>query len=148
VKIRSRNDFWCGLVFCAIGLAIVALAQQYRMGTAARMGPAYFPTLLGAVLALLGLSLTVPAMFIDGEPFPRLHLRPLLMILAGIAAFGVLLEPFGFVLAVAALAIVAGFAEPELRLVESIGNAVLLAVFCVAIFVLLLGLPLNLWPKL
>ena len=66
------------------------------MGTAARMGPGFFPTLLGGLLAVLGLMLSVPALLRDGEPFPKLHLRPMLMILASIVVFALLLQPLGF----------------------------------------------------
>jgi hypothetical protein len=148
LRIRSQSDFWCGLLFVAIGVAVLVLAQQYRLGSAARMGPAYFPTWLGGLLALLGLSLTLPALFSDGPAFPRLAPRPLLMILLSIVVFGVALEYLGFAVAVVALAIVGGLADPELRPMESAGVALFLLIFSVGIFVGLLGLPLNLWPSL
>jgi hypothetical protein len=135
-------------LFLAIGVAVMVLAREYRMGTAARMGPAYFPTLLGGLLALLGLSLTVPALFLDGDGFPRLHVRPLAMILISIAVFGVTLEYLGFAIAVAALAIVGGLADPDLRPIESAGVALFLVVFSLGVFVGLLGLPLTVWPSL
>jgi hypothetical protein len=148
LRIRSPSDFWCGLLFLAIGIAVMVLAREYRMGTAARMGPAYFPTLLGGLLALLGLSLALPALFVDGDGFPRLHVRPLVMILISIAVFGVTLEYLGFAIAVAALAIVGGLADPELKPLESAGVTLFLVVFSIGIFIGLLGLPLTVWPSL
>ncbi len=148
MRIRSQSDFWCGLLFVAIGVAVVVFAREYRMGSAARMGPAYFPTLLGFVLAFLGLTLTVPSLFVDGEKFPRLHPRPFLMILLSIVVFGVALEYLGFAIAVVALSIVGGLAEPELRPLESAALALFLVIFSIGIFVGLLGLPLTLWPSL
>ena len=147
MRIRSQSDFWCGLLFAAIGVAIVVLAREYRIGTAARMGPGYFPTLLGFLLACLGLTLIIPSLFVDGEKFPRLPLRPLLMILLSILVFGAALEYLGFAIAVAALSIIGGLAEPELRPLESAGLAFFLAIFSLGIFAGLLGLPLNLWPS-
>jgi hypothetical protein len=135
-------------LFVAIGVAVLVMAGQYRLGTAARMGPAYFPILLGGLLTLLGLSLAIPALFKDGEQFPRLHLRPLVMILLSIGAFGLALEYLGFAVAVAILAIVGGLADPDLRPVETAALAVFLVVFSIGIFVVLLGIPLNLWPSL
>jgi hypothetical protein len=146
LRIRSQSDFWCGLLFVAIGLAVVVLAGQYRVGSAARMGPGYFPTLLGGLLTLLGLAITLPTLFVDGEKFPRLALRPLVMILLSIMVFGVALEYLGFAVAVAALAIVGGLADPELKPLESAAVAAFLVVFCIGIFAGLLGMPLNLWP--
>jgi hypothetical protein len=148
VKIRSPSDFWCGLIFLAIGVAFMLLAREYRMGTAARIGPGYFPTLLGGVLAALGLLITLPSLFVAGKQFPRVAWRPLLTILAAIVVFGLLLEPAGLALAVAALVIISGFADRELRLRESLALALFLVVFSIGIFVSLLGLPLSLWPSL
>jgi len=54
MKIRNQKDFWAGLMFLAFGLGFAILALNYQMGTAVRMGPAYFPTVLGGLMALLG----------------------------------------------------------------------------------------------
>ena len=148
VRIRSQMDFWCGVLFVAIGLTVVILAQDYRLGTAARMGPGYFPTLLGALLALLGLTLSLPALVKDGERLPAMRLRPLLMVLLGIAAFGLTLESLGFVVAVIALVVVSGLAEPDLKPLEVAGVTVFMVTFSTLIFVFLLSLPLPLWPAL
>lgn len=147
MRIRSPSDFWCGLLFIAVGVAFAVLAQEYRMGTAARMGPGYFPTLLGGLLAFLGATLVVPAFAVDGEPLQRFHWRPLFLVLLGIAVFGVALAYLGFAAAVACLVLVAGFADPDLRPLETVGVALFLVVFSILIFVVLLGLPIQLWPS-
>ena len=135
------------MIFLAIGIAFMVLAQEYRMGTGARMGPGYFPTALGGLMAALGLTLVVPAFMRDGEPFPRLHMRQMLMILASIVVFALLLQPLGFVLAALALIVVGGLADPDLRFLESVALAIFLSAFSVVVFVMLLGLPLPLWPS-
>jgi putative tricarboxylic transport membrane protein len=148
LRIRSQSDFWCGLLFIAIGVAAATLAQDYRVGTAARMGPGYFPTLLGAVLVLIGLTLSLPALVRDGEAFPKLHLRPLAVILVSIVVFGLTLQYLGFVAAVTALVLVGAFADPDLKPIEAIAVAAFMVAFSVGIFWALLGLPLNLWAGL
>ena len=148
MRIRSQSDFWCGLLFAAIGVAVLIVAGQYRLGTAARMGPAYFPTLLGGLMVFLGLTLTVPALFKDGEPLQRLHWRPLLMVLLSVAVFGLALDYLGLAVAVAALVVVASLADPDLQPLETAGLAAFLVVFSIGIFVGLLGVPLSLWPGL
>jgi hypothetical protein len=148
LHIRSQSNFWCGLLFLAIGVAVMVLAQQYRVGSAARMGPGFFPILLGGLLAFLGLILAIPALLIEGERFPTLPLRPLVMVLLSIAIFGIALEYLGFAVAVVMLVLVGGLADPDLRPVESAGLALFLAIFSVGIFVGLLGMPLPLWPSL
>jgi hypothetical protein len=148
VRIRSPSDFWCGLLFILVGIAFVVLARNYRLGTPARMGPGFFPTILGGILAALGLTLAIPALLRDGDrlAFPRL--RPMVAILIAIIVFALLLAPLGFVLAAAALILIAGLAEPELRPLEHVGLTLFLIAFSVAIFVVALGLPMNLWPSL
>ena len=136
------------MVFVAIGIAFMVVARNYRFGTAARMGPGFFPTMLGGLLTGLGLLLSIPSLIQNGDAFPKLHLRPLLTILFGIIVFALLMQPLGFVFAAGVLILICGFADPDLRLIESAGLAVLLTAFCVVVFVLLLGLPLNLWPDL
>lgn len=148
MRIRSQSDFWCGLLFAAIGVAVLIVAGQYRLGTAARMGPAYFPTLLGGLMVFLGLTLTVPALFKDGEPLQRLHWRPLLMVLLSVAVFGLALDYLGLAVAVAALVVMASLADPDLQPLETAGLAAFLVVFSIGIFVGLLGVPLSLWPGL
>ena len=95
VRIRSPSDFWCGVLFIAMGIAFMVLARQYRFGTPARMGPGFFPTILGGILAALGLTLSIPALLRDGDPLPRLRLRPMVTILAAIVVFALLLQPLG-----------------------------------------------------
>ena len=70
MRIRSPKDFWAGLIFIAIGGGFVLLAQQYRLGDMHRMGPAMFPTLVGALLVLLGLIIALRAFAFDGAPVP------------------------------------------------------------------------------
>jgi len=55
MQIKNEKDFWAGIMFMGFGLAAVIIASlNYQMGTAVRMGPAYFPTVLGGLLAVLG----------------------------------------------------------------------------------------------
>jgi hypothetical protein len=124
------------------------LAGGYRIGTAARMGPGLFPMLLGGMMGVIGLSLALPALVRDGDKFPRLHLRPMLVMLASIIVFALLLQPLGFVVAGIALIVIGGFSDPDLPFIESVALAVFLTASSVLVFVLLLGLPFNLWPSL
>ena len=61
IKIRSLKDFFAGMMFIAFGGAAVGMAQAYPFGNAARMGPGYFPTLVGVNLMILGVELSVAA---------------------------------------------------------------------------------------
>lgn len=147
MSIRNPTDFWTGVGFGAFGLFVsLYAATHYSIGTALRMGPGYFPTVIGALVALLGLALAVNALRIAGPRLPRLHWRPTLLILAAGIAFGYLLKPLGLVAATVILVLASALGGHEFRWKEAIALALALAVFSVAIFVYALGLPFPLWP--
>jgi hypothetical protein len=146
MRIRSPKDFWAGLFFIAVAAGFVGLSQQYGMGNMHRMGPALFPTLIGLLLAVLGLAIALRAFAIDGPPVPRFHARPIVVSLLAIALFGVALAHLGLIAAVAALVLVGAVASRESRALETIGLVAVLIVFSAAVFVWLLGLPIPLWP--
>jgi putative tricarboxylic transport membrane protein len=143
MRIRSPKDFWAGLIFITIGGGFVLLAQQYRLGDMHRMGPAMFPTLVGALLAVLGAIIALRSFAFEGEPVPRFYLRPIGVSLLGIVLFGVALQWLGLIAAVAVLVLVAA---RDVRPLENLALAAVMILFSVAVFVWLLGLPLPLWP--
>jgi hypothetical protein len=147
MRIRSPKDFWAGLIFIAIGGGFVLLAQQYRLGDMHRMGPAMFPTLVGVLLAALGLIIAMRAFALDGAPVPRFEARPIGVSLLAIVLFGVALQWFGLVAAVAVLVLVGAYAARNVRPLESLALAAVMVAFSVGVFVWLLGLPLPLWPS-
>jgi len=146
MRIRSPKDFWSGLFFIAVAVGFIGLSRQYNMGNMHRMGPALFPTLVGTLLAGLGLIMALRSFAIDGPPVPRFHARPILISMIAIVLFGVALQNSGLVAAVTALVIVGAVASSESRVLETVGLTIALIVFSVAVFVWLLGLPIPLWP--
>src|SRR6266508_1659155 len=108
--IRSPKDFWAGLMFIAIGSGFILLAQQYRLGDLHRMGPAMFPTLVGALLATLGLIIALRSFALDGAPVPRFDARPIGVSILAIVLFGIALQWLGLIAAVAVLVLVGAYA--------------------------------------
>ena len=147
MRIRSPKDFWAGLIFVAIGAAFILLASQYRIGTMHRMGPAMFPILVGALLAVLGAVIALRSFVLDGEGVPRLYARPIGVSFLAIVLFGAALQWLGLVAAVAALVLVGAYAARDVRPLENVALAAVMILFSVAVFVWLLGLPLPLWPN-
>jgi hypothetical protein len=148
MRIRSPKDFWAGLFFIAAALGFMLMSRQYSMGNMHRMGPALFPTLVGALLAGLGLIITGRSFAIDGPPVPRFHARPILVSLIAIALFGVALAHLGLIAAVAVLVAVGAVASSESKPLEVAGLIAVLIVFSVGVFAWLLGMPIPLWPEL
>ena len=146
MKIKAPRDFWAGLMFIAFGVGFAWVAQNYQMGTSVRMGPAYFPTVLGWLLAVLGLAIFLQSFISTGPPVAKFYFRPLVLIVLATVLFGILLKPLGLVLAVAVLVGVGAFGGFEFRTKEVAILYVVLAIFSVWVFVKGLGLPIPVWP--
>jgi Tripartite tricarboxylate transporter TctB family len=147
MRIRSPRDLWAGLLFVGIAALFIALASQYRFGEAHRMGPGYFPIMVGALLAILGAVVAARALLLEGPPLPRFNPRPLLVTLLAVVLFGLTIESLGLAAAIAVLVMVSAFADRDVRPLQSIALAAALIAFSVAAFVWLLGLPLQVWPQ-
>ena len=149
-KVKNAKDFWAGLMFIVFGLAFMLVSKNYAMGSAVRMGPAYFPTVLGAMQLLLGIVIFVRAFLskVENGAVNKLHLRPLLIILGAVVLFAVLLKPAGLVIAIFALIMVSAFGGNDFRFKEMLFLTVVLVIGSVAVFYYGLGLPFNLWPEL
>jgi len=117
------------------------------MGTATNMGPAYFPTVLGGLMAVLGGIMFLQSFMVIGEKVARHVLRPLFFIILSLLFFGYLLKPIGLVLALAFLLGVSAFAGHESKPGEMLILSIGLILFSVLVFVKGLGLPFPLWPK-
>ncbi|HEU4369834.1 MAG TPA: tripartite tricarboxylate transporter TctB family protein [Methylomirabilota bacterium] len=143
---RAPKDFWAGLLFIGIGVGFALAARHYPMGTTVRMGPAYFPTVVGGLLAVLGLIILGNAFVREGPAVPRSSLRPFLLVPLAVVLFGLLLKPGGLVLASVVLVVVGALGGSEIRWKEVVVLGVLLAAFSVATFVKGLGLPIPVWP--
>ncbi len=144
-RVKSPQDLGAGLVFLLLGLAGFYFGRDLAFGTAARMGPGYFPTLLSAMLFAIGLVVGLRGVTIAGPPIEPVQLRPILFIVAAILIFGFLIEAIGLALTAVLLTIFAAYARPEVKLGETILLGAGLAAFTVAVFVYVLGQPLPAW---
>ena len=148
MRIRAPKDFWSGVMFCGFAAVAIAAARGYSLGTAGRMGPGYFPLLLGLVLGGLGAVLIARSVVLDGEPVPRFHVLPLMIIALAVCLFGALIEPAGLVIALAVLIVLSAWAGPQFRWLETAGLTAALIVFSIGVFAFALGLSFNIWPSL
>src|SRR5712691_3313722 len=125
MRIRAPKDFWSGVMFCAFAAVAILAARGYSLGSAGKMGPGYFPLLLGGLLGVLGVILIGRSLVLDGEPVPRFH-----------------------VVSLAVLTVLSAWAGPQFRLTETGALAAALIVFSIGVFVYALGLSLNVWPSI
>jgi len=144
---RDKKDFNAGVMYIAIGGFFGGFATNYPMGTAVRMGPAYFPTILGWLLAILGIILVARSFFLTGRELPtRTHWRPLVCILGAACLFGYLVNVAGLVVASFVMMIVGAFGGWDFRWREQLISAIVMTAICVGIFNYGLGLPFKLLP--
>lgn len=146
-RIRHRKDFFAGLIFIIVGVIALAIGREYSLGTTTRMGPGYFPAMLGWLLLVLGGIIFVRSLWFDGPNVGHVGFRPLVLVLAAMLAFAALLETAGLVIALIALIGIASFASSETRIRESLPLLVVLIVVALGLFVYGLGLPLKIWPE-
>ncbi len=157
MNIKSQKDFFSGVVFMAVGGAFAWGATTYTVGTGARMGPGYFPLMLGILLALLGAVITFKAMVVeteDGEKVGKWIWRPVGYIVAANIAFGILLgglptigiPAMGMVIAIIALTLISAKAGTEFILKEILILAAILVAGSYVTFILLLKLQIPVWP--
>jgi hypothetical protein len=148
-RFRHSQDFWSGCAFTAFGAITVVLAQSHPLGTAARMGPGYFPTALGLLLAGIGAVMLIKSVVVaavNGERVGRIDVWLLLRVLLAVAVFGLLLNPLGIVVTALIVVVVASWAGHEFRLGEALLNALVLALLSYALFIRALSQTMPVWP--
>jgi len=163
LKIKSPQDFWAGLMFIAVGLFFIVVAlgtpefidklvgskliPGYQMGSSVRMGPAYFPVVLGGLLGVLGLVVLLSSLVQEGPEVATFHFRPLIFIAISSLAFAYLLKPLGLVLASVALVFISAYGGHEFKWKEVAIMSVVLVIFSVLVFVKGLVLPFPVCPS-
>ena len=148
-RIRNQKDFAAGTLYIGAGTAFALGALQYKLGDAARMGPGWFPFWIGILLVAIGAA-TAAAALRPRAPEDRLQkpeLRPLAWIIGSVALFGLLLQPLGLVVALAALVIMSSMASHEFGWKGTLLNALVLIAFSVGAFIEGISLQIPLWPR-
>jgi Tripartite tricarboxylate transporter TctB family len=147
MTIKSPRNFWAGVMFLGFGgfFAIWALTH-YQMGSAVRMGPAYFPAVLGGLLAVLGLIVLVESVTVEGSAVPTINFRPLILISAACVVYGYLMKPAGLIVATAALVFISAYGGHEFKWKEVVVLYIALIVFSLLVFVKGLTLPFPICP--
>ena len=148
MRIKSPRDFWAGAMFAGCGLFFVAWSfAHYQMGSAVRMGPGYFPAVLGALLVLLGVIVLVQSLVFDGPKVEAFHFKPLVFVCVSVLAYGYLMQPGGLAVATAAGVIIGAMAGNEFKWKEVLVLALVLVLFSWLVFVKGLTLPFPMCPS-
>lgn len=149
MRIKNQKDFIAGILFMAFGGGFFGIGCQYKFGSAANMGPGYFPTALGILLILVGaicvlMALSPKAKEDAADPF---NWFANFWVLVPIVLFGILLKPMGLVIPLLGLVIATSYASPHFRWKSALINAIVLLILCLGIFIYGLNLEFRLWPS-
>ena len=144
--VRHPKDFVAGLLFVAFGIAAIAIGSNYPLGAAARMGPGYFPRLLGGLLITFGAIIALRGLKLTGKPIAFGSLRPMVIVLGSVVLFGLLSPHLGLVLASVMLILLSSAASSEFHWREALASGIVLAGGAVLVFILGLGLQFSVWP--
>ncbi|MGZ8197368.1 MAG: tripartite tricarboxylate transporter TctB family protein [Burkholderiales bacterium] len=144
-ELMNDKRFLSGLMFLGIGAVAIYMAQDYPMGSALRMGPGYFPIVLGAIMALFGIYELILGVMKPDPVKGNWSPRALVVLPVSAVIFGVLMERAGFVLALIVLIFVAAASSREFKFIEVVISAVVLTAASVGLFIYGLGLPYPLF---
>ena len=157
MKIKSQKDFFSGLMFTVVGVAFAWGATTYTVGSGARMGPGYFPLMLGILMALIGLGIMFSGLTVettDGEKIGKWAWKQVVFILGANLAFGILrgglpsigVPAMGMIIAIYALVIISSLAGHEFKLPSVLILATVLAIGSYVAFIWALKLQIQVWP--
>ena len=145
LRLLDNKDFWAGALLAAIGVAAVVLARDYPFGTSLRMGPGYFPTVLGVLLALFGGYFLVRSLRASETLGTNWSLRALIGLTVSLILFGALIDRAGFVPALVVLIFGSAASSTEFKFGEVLLLTAILTVFAVVLFIWAIGLPYRLF---
>lgn len=145
--IAIKKDVAAGGIIAAFALGFGAIAWNYSFGSASHMGPGFFPLILSGILGCLGLAVAAKGIVEPGEPMIFVAPVRLLCVLVTPLAFGLLVRPAGFLIAVMATAFLGTLASPEMRMRTRLIVACTLAILTTAVFIRGLGLPLPVFGR-
>lgn len=140
--IRSTKDFWTGLIYIFFGGTAILIARDYGMGTAIKMGPAYFPTILGGLLAVIGAIAVIRSFIVPGTPITAFTFKGLILVSVSTLVFGFIVRGAGLAIALPLLIVISALASTRFRWRPTLFMAAGLTIFCVLVFLKGLGIPL------
>ena len=148
MQIRNRKDFWSAAMFIIFGVLFIVWSTEYQFGSGQRMGPGYFPTILGILLLVLGILVALPSLKADAQEthVEKIGWRGLVVILGAVMLYAFLLPRAGFVVSLIVLIVLSAMGSKEFTWKAALLSCVVLGVFSYLVFVKGLELQFPVWP--
>jgi len=145
LRVKSPQDLGAGIIFCVIGIVGLYFGKDLTYGTAARMGPGYFPMWLSGIILGMGLILCFRSLVIRGPRIETMQIRPLFFVLAGVMVFAYLIEYVGLAISLFLMTMIAVQSRSDTKKMEVIPLAIGLSIGAVVVFVYVLGQAMPAW---
>jgi putative tricarboxylic transport membrane protein len=146
-SIRSPRDFWGGLVLIAVGILAIWASRDLPGQRGFAFGPGTAPRLFSGLLVGFSAVVALGGLIMDGPRIEKYKVRGPVLVIFAILGFAAMIRPLGMVPASFVTFMVAILGSKEMRVLESFVAAAVMTAFCVLLFVYLLNLPFQLWPR-
>lgn len=142
---KDYRDILGGLLMVVFGVFAAVYAQRYELGTMQRMGPGYFPIVLGWLLAILGVFIMIPGFLKQGTRI-KVDWGPLLWVTLSIVIFGVALNTLGLIITAFLMVVVSSVPGLDMNWTRRLVSAACVSFITYVIFSFLLGMVIPVWP--
>ena len=141
---RNNREFFAGMLYILLGVVGMWIARDYPFGSALRMGPGYFPTVLGGMMIAFGIAVLLMGVKNNEKIKGNWSIRAMIVLPLSAVLFGILMEEVGFIPALAVLIPAAAASGKEFKWLEVILLTIGLIILSLGVFIWGLGLPYQL----
>ncbi len=138
---RNNRDFFAGILYILLGIVAMWIARDYPFGSALRMGPGYFPTVLGGMMVAFGIAVLLQGVKNNEKIQGNFSIRALFVLPIATVVFGVTMEHLGFIPALALLIPISAAAGRQFKWIEVGLLTAGIILLSLGIFIWGLGLP-------
>jgi putative tricarboxylic transport membrane protein len=146
-SIRNPRDFWGGLVLIALAILALWASRDLPGQRGFAFGPGTAPRLFAGALAVLGAAVAFVGLVTDGPRIDKYKVRGPVLVIIAILSFAGMIRPLGLIISTFLAFMISILGSTEMRWLESLIAAVAMTAGCVLLFVYLLNLPFQLWPR-
>jgi len=147
LPVRGPRDFYGGIALILLSTLALTASAELPGQRGFAFGPGTAPRLFSFILAALGAAIAVGGVYVEGPAIEKYKVRGPALVVISILAFAALVRPVGLIIATFLTFMISILGSTEMRWIESTIAAAAMTTFCWLLFVVLLGLPFQLWPR-